>query len=123
MARSGRGVKLCRDTFDTTFCHSVMLFRDISCPKKVHEVALRSVGVTASNLAIQIDRASRWVNDRYPKPPKIASKRIFETNDFTNLSTMSSPSTLNAIAPRPRFLALSESNEKKSTHLVWQEYE
>jgi hypothetical protein len=82
-----------------------------------------SFGAAISNFAIHIDSASRCVNEKYAKIPKIARSSNFETNDLTNLSTKSSPITLNAIVPSPRFFALSESRVNKSMHLVWQEYD
>jgi hypothetical protein len=100
-----------------------MLSNEIFCPKKLHEVEESSLGVAISNFAIQIDNASRCVNEKYAKIPKIARSSSFEINDLTNLSTKSSPITLNATVPSPRFLALSESRVNKSMHLVWQEYD
>jgi hypothetical protein len=100
-----------------------MLFSEISCPKKLHEVDERSLGVALSSFAMQIDKASLWVNEKYAKIPNKARSNTFETRDLTNLSTKSRPITLNAIVPSPRFFALSESRVNKSIPLVWQEYD
>ncbi len=103
--------------------HSVTVFSEISCPKKEHDVLARSTLAALSSLAMQIDNASRWVNERYANPQKITKSNIFETSDFTNLSTIKIAMMLSAIAPSPRFFAFSESKENMSIHLVWQEYD
>jgi hypothetical protein len=117
-----RRIELAENALYFLFAHFEMLSNEISCPKKLHEVEESSLGVAISNFAIQIDSASRCVNEKYANTPNTARSKILETNDLTNLSTISSPITLKAIVPRPRFLALSESRLNKSIHLVWQEY-
>ena len=123
MARGRRRVKLSKNAVDLLLAHSEMLFSEISCPKKLHEVDERSLGVALSSFAMQIDKASLWVNEKYAKIPNKARSNTFETRDLTNLSTKSRPITLNAIVPSPRFFALSESRVNKSIPLVWQEYD
>ena len=114
---------MAENALDLSFSHFEMLSSEISCPKKLHEVEESSFGAAISNFAIQIDSASRCVNEKYANTPNTARSKILETNDLTNLSTKSSPITLNAIVPSPRFFALSESRVNKSMHLVWQEYD
>jgi hypothetical protein len=100
-----------------------MLFNEISCPKKLHEVDESSLGAALSSFAMQIESASLCVKEKYANTPNKARSNIFDTRDLTNLRTKSKPTTLNAIVPSPRFFALSESRVNKSMPLVCQEYD
>jgi hypothetical protein len=117
-----RRIELAENALYFLFAHFEMLSNEISCPKKLHEVEESSLGAALSSFAIQIDSASLCVNEKYANTPKTARSNILEISELTNLSTISSPNTLNAIVPSPRFFALSESRLNKSMHLVWQEY-
>ena len=58
MTRRWGGVKLLKNAVDLSLAHSEILFNEISCPKKLHEVDESSLGATLSSFARQIDRAS-----------------------------------------------------------------